>query len=145
MSDTDLNQELTHLTLQLLSLSQQLVTSKLRLEDVTKTGWMLMAKARFVSPAGGGCISMTQVPGDNLEAGVRVEARECVQDTKVRYHHHNLVTHVSDDDEEGVRRRKGEKEEDDDTDKKEKKSKTAKDPLKWFGVLSPPSLRQSQV
>ena len=48
MSDTDLNQELTHLTLQLLSLSQQLVTSKLRLEDVTKTGWMLMAKARFV-------------------------------------------------------------------------------------------------
>ena len=49
MSDTDLNQELTHLTLQLLTLSQQLVTSKLRLEDVTKTGWMLMAKARFVS------------------------------------------------------------------------------------------------
>ena len=90
---------------------------------------------------------MTQVPGDNLEAGVRVEARECVQDTKVRYHHHNLVTHVSDDDEEGVRRRKGEKDEDedDDTDKKDKKSKTAKDPLKWFGVLSPPSLRQSQV
>merc|ERR1719188_741712 len=58
-----------------------------------------------------------------------------------------MMAKARDDHEEGVRRRKGEKDEDedDDTDKKDKKSKTAKDPLKWFGVLSPPSLRQSQT
>ena len=53
MSDTEqtcdreeLDQELVTLTVKLLSLSQELITTKLRLETITKAGWMALAKAR---------------------------------------------------------------------------------------------------
>ena len=53
MSDTEptcdreeLDRELVTLTVKLLSLSQDLITAKLRLETVTKAGWMALAKAR---------------------------------------------------------------------------------------------------
>ena len=53
MSDTEqtgdreeLDQELVTLTVKLLSLSQELITAKLRLETITKAGWMALAKAR---------------------------------------------------------------------------------------------------
>ena len=56
MSDTEqtcdreeLDRELVTLTVKLLSLSQDLITTKLRLETVTKAGWMALAKARCVS------------------------------------------------------------------------------------------------
>ena len=56
MSDTELtcdrdelDRELVTLTVKLLSLSQELITAKLRLETVTKSGRMALAKARFVS------------------------------------------------------------------------------------------------
>ena len=56
MSDTELtcdrdelDRELVTLTVKLLSLSQELITAKLRLETVTKAGWMALAKARCVS------------------------------------------------------------------------------------------------
>ena len=56
MSDTELtcdrdelDRELVTLTVKLLSLSQELITAKLRLETVTKSGWMALAKARCVS------------------------------------------------------------------------------------------------
>ena len=56
MSDTEstcdreeLDRELVTLTVKLLSLSQDLITTNLRLETVTKTGWMDLAKARCVS------------------------------------------------------------------------------------------------
>ena len=56
MSDTEqtcdrdeLDRELVTLTVKLLSLSQDLITAKLRLETVTKAGWMALAKARCVS------------------------------------------------------------------------------------------------
>ena len=56
MSDTEptcdreeLDRELVTLTVKLLSLSQDLITAKLRLETVTKAGWMALAEARCVS------------------------------------------------------------------------------------------------
>ena len=56
MSDTEstcdrgeLDRELVTLTVKLLSLSQDLITAKLRLETVTKAGWMALAKARYVN------------------------------------------------------------------------------------------------
>ena len=56
MSDTEqtcdreeLDRELVTLTVKLLSLSQDLITTKLRLETVTKAGWMALAKARCVN------------------------------------------------------------------------------------------------
>ena len=45
----ELDRELVMLTVKLLSLSQDLITAKLRLETVTKAGWMALAKARCVS------------------------------------------------------------------------------------------------
>ena len=63
MTDTtsDLNDELLQLTLQLMTLSQDLVTNKLKLENMAKTGWIMMAKARYVSPGGVASISINQV------------------------------------------------------------------------------------
>ena len=86
---------------------------------------------------------MTQVPSTDMVASVRVERSECsVLDNSVRYHHHNIVTDsVSTPDNEGVRRRTKEQ---DQEDTKVTPSKS-KDPLKWFGFLSPPALKQSQV
>ena len=140
-SQGKLEAELTGLTLQLLTLSQDLVTAKLRLETLTKQGWLLLAKARYVSTGG---VSMTQVPTSDMVARVRVERSECsVTDNSVRYHHHNIVTDTepSSPDNEGVRRRTKEQEQESD---KVTPSKS-KDPLKWFGLLSPPALKQSQV
>ena len=140
-SQSKLETELTGLTLQLLTLGQDLVTAKLRLETLTKQGWLLLAKARYVSTGG---VSVTQVPTTDMVASVRVERSECsVMDNSVRYHHHNIVTdtEMSPPDNEGVRRRTKEQEQEN---TKVTPSKS-KDPLKWFGILSPPSLKQSQV
>ena len=56
MSDTvptcdreELDRELVTLTVKLLSLSQDHITAKLRLETVTKMGWMALTEARCVS------------------------------------------------------------------------------------------------
>ena len=77
----DLEAEMTNLTVELLSLSQDLVTAKLRLEAAAKSGWILLAKARYVSPGGG--VTISQVPsteGDKqMVAGVRIQTKECLQ------------------------------------------------------------------
>ena len=78
----ELEGEMTNLTVELLSLSQDLITAKLRLEAAAKTGWILLAKARYVSQAGGG-LTISQVPssqGDRqMVAGVRLNTKECLQ------------------------------------------------------------------
>ena len=80
----ELEAEMTNLTVELLSLSQDLITAKLRLEAAAKSGWILLAKARYVSQGGGGAgLSISQVPaseGDRqMVAGVRVNTKECLQ------------------------------------------------------------------
>ena len=76
----ELESELTNLTVSMLSLSQDLITAKLRLESAAKSGWILLAKARYVSPGG---VSLSQVPGSHGErevvASVRLDTRECLQ------------------------------------------------------------------
>ena len=77
----ELEAEMTNLTVELLSLSQDLITAKLRLEAAAKTGWILLAKARYVSQGGG--VTISQVPsteGDKqMVAGVRIHTKECLQ------------------------------------------------------------------
>ena len=141
---SDLETELSELSLQLLSLSQDLVTAKLRLESAARAGWILLAKARYVR----GGVSMDQVPAGEGEtemvARVRLETRECLQDNKVRYFHHSLLEEGQDEGDEeddglkqrgadGTRRRDG-----------RKRDLNTSEPLKWFGILTPPTLRQSQ-
>ena len=141
---SDLETELSELSLQLLSLSQDLVTAKLRLESAARAGWILLAKARYVR----GGVSMDQVPAGEGEtemvARVRLETRECLQDNKVRYFHHSLLEEGQDEGDEeddglkqrgadGTRRGDG-----------RKRDLNTSEPLKWFGILTPPTLRQSQ-
>ena len=93
----------------------------------------------------------TQVPTEHMTSTVLVTNEECVQDNSVRYYHHNIVTagdQVPGDQDQSTRHRRGKEtsDNDDNSDNTDKKVSSAKkDPLKWFGVLSPPSLRQSQV
>ena len=51
-SASELDRELTELTVRLLSLGQDLVTAKLRLEAAARAGWIAMARARYGSPFG---------------------------------------------------------------------------------------------
>ena len=50
--EDDLEKEMTDLTVQLVSLSQDLITAKLRLQSATRSGWILLAKARYVGGGG---------------------------------------------------------------------------------------------
>ena len=85
-----------------------------------------------------------QVPSSDVEASVHVAREECsVENNKVRYHHHSIVTDDNDDaSDEGVKNRKKADHTDDETVTPVKKSR---DPLRWFGILSPPALKQSQT
>ena len=78
---SELEAEMTNLTVELLSLSQDLITAKLRLEAAAKTGWILLAKARYVSQGGG--VTISQVPGSQgdrqMLAAVRINTKECLQ------------------------------------------------------------------
>ena len=71
--------------------------------------------------------------------------------SKVRFHHHNiLLPDTSDAANQGVKKRAGKGRDGTDTaeaveDITPSKSVGTKDPIKWFGVLSPPALKQSQV
>ena len=101
---------------------------------------------RYVTPGGGAAISVSRVPGDKMEAGVRTEVRECLGEDRVRYHHISLVTRNQvQDQEQGVKQRRGRPEPGDQEEKGKITPVRCKDPIKWFGVLSPPSLKQSQV
>ena len=106
-----------------------------------------MTNHRYVSPGGSAAISMSRVPGEEMEAGVRTEVRECLGEARVRYHHISILAQEETvEEQEGVKQRKGGKEESGAEEEQEKKTPVkSKDPLKWFGVLSPPSLKQSQV
>lgn len=146
---SSLEMEMTSLTIQLLSLTQDLVTAKLRMESTAKTGWMLLAKARYVSPGGPSSISRLQLPSSDSDKEViatkRILTEECMQgNTKVRYFHHTFEEERSASPaESGVKQRKN-------VDKKEaseveKHVTKQQEPLKWFGVLTPPALKQAQA
>ena len=142
-----LDNEMMELTVQLLTLSQNLINAKLKLENVSKNGWIMMAKTRYVS-GGVSSVSMAQVPSDDIVPTIRLHSRECAQENQVRYHHFNIADEdcseiVHEDKKEGLRLRKGDHSDDKVSEYDLMKPK-ARDPLKWFGVLSPPSLRQSQ-
>lgn len=73
-----------------------------------------------------------------MEACVRTEVRECLGEARVRYHHISILSHED-------RSRRGKEELGDEEEQEKKTPVKSKDPLKWFGVLSHPSFKQSQV
>ena len=93
-----------------------------------------------------------RVPSDGVEAGLKLDTQEVVTGgSKVRFHHHNiLLPDTADTVDQGVKKRAGKGHDGTDTaeaveDITPSKSVGTKDPIKWFGVLSPPALKQSQV
>ena len=53
---------------------------------------------------------MSRVPGEEMEAGVRTEVRECLGEARVRYHHISLLSEDPVEEKEGAKQRKGKQE-----------------------------------
>jgi len=151
MTTSNMDLELTSLTLQLLTLAQDLVNAKLKMEDNAKSGWILMAKARYVSPGGPTSISKLQLPSEESDkevvASKKVITEECIQEgTKVRYFHHSFEEKpaplpVPDS---CVKQRKNVEKKNVTGDNTDNAATKQQNPLKWFGVLTPPALKQAQ-
>lgn len=81
-----IHSELDHLSLRTLELSQELVSAKLRLENVMKEGFFLLAKARYSIGVRG--VSAMQLPSgkEPFKANVKITSDECVRtDSGVRF------------------------------------------------------------
>ena len=79
---SQVHSELDLLTLRSLELSQDLVTTKLKLEQHMKEGFFLMAKARFSN--GHSSVSSLQIPSGkdaagSFKANVRLSDLECIR------------------------------------------------------------------
>jgi len=148
-SGEEIVSELDSLVLQMLVLTQDLVTAKLNLESAAKNGWFQLAQARHKSGLGHTGLGRLQLPSEDGEkevtARVTLEREECLKEEGVRYNHFTEVktpkkTEVNEmdsklDSEGNVEEKSSVK----------KKVFDNADPIRWFGVLSPPSLKQSQA
>merc|ERR1712130_44888 len=113
-------------------MGQDLINTKLKLENVSKNGWIMMAKTRYVN-GGVSSVSVSQVPRDDIVSTIRLHSREYAQENDVRYHHFNIAgdieaENVHEEEEYGVRLRKGVKDGEIVSEKKPTKLKT-KDPI----------------
>merc|ERR1719219_2071042 len=84
-----------------------------------------------------------------MVAGVRIQTKECLQENQVRYFHHNLLEPGQSlcppdeaDEDDGLKQRGGQTGE---QRRDPPPSSGQSDPLKWFGLLTSPILRQSQA
>ena len=131
------------LALQLLALCQNLVDTKLLLETFMKEGFITLAQSRY-SMGGPSTVSCLQLPTEEwepFEAQKRVILSECMrQEIGFRFNYLSL-----DVDQPKVKNLGSELIHRNSSKEKVKEPLTAKrDPLKWFGVLLPNSMRQSQ-
>merc|ERR1719394_2366814 len=78
MTSESINNEMDALNLQLLTLSQELITKKLELETWTKQGYLTMAQARNAM-GGPHSVSQMQYPTTDIEATVTTDSEECVR------------------------------------------------------------------
>jgi len=96
--DVDYDAELSDIGVDLLVLAQQLVDAKVRLEQMTKNGWMDMAKARYIM--GSTSISALQLPqADDSETIIEpvrtVDKEECIRiENGVKYSNYTLNHHA---------------------------------------------------
>ena len=148
---TEFHEEMDALSMQLVVLSQDLVTKKLEVENWQKQGVLCMAQARNAM-GGPSTISQMQYPSEEMTASVRTNSDECVRakssvDGNVRFPYLSISEDTVKKNDLGVKRRKNIEELTADLSiQDDGKSDTlpSSDPLKWFGILVPNSLRQSQ-
>ena len=142
MSKNELNEQLDILSIELLALCQNYIDAKLQLEKFMKEGFITMAQARN-SMGGSSSVSALQLPNEDWEdfdATQKVSLSECKrQEINVKFKYLSLETGLKSSVENldsGLVNRKQKSEETTET--------KAKDPIKWFGVLVPQTLKQSQ-
>jgi len=149
-----IDQELGELAVDILLLSQELINTKLKLEDLARNGWVEMARARY--HLGPNSVSSLQLPTVDQEKPVRAQVKthldQCIRsDGHVRYNYLSLAIdgqRSSTDIPDGVRLRKTtdaaktavvESSPEDPVD-----NKKTEDPIRWFAMLPPSPLKQSQ-
>ena len=139
----DINDQLDEMAMQLLILCQSLVDTKLALENFMKEGFILLAKARYAMN-GPTSVSKLQLPNEDWEpfaANSKVILRHCERHeigVKFNYLSLEVEVHQVENLTSGLTHRKA-KVKDDQVIQKQKK-----DPIRWFGVLTPQALKQGQ-
>ena len=147
MTENEINEELDELALEYLLLNQNLIDTKLMLEQLMKEGFMGLAQSRYTMGRSSS-ISCLQLPNEEWEpfdANLKVKRSECLrQEINVKFNYLSLdydaePNVVENLDSQLVNRKKSK------TEKEITKTSVGKkDPLKWFGVLLPNTLKQSQ-
>ena len=153
-SEDNIHAELDDITMHLLILSQDLIEAKLALEQQTKSGFLGLAQSRK-SMGGPSSVSHLQIPSEESDDFVArfKTAREVQKSDKgdldfdyFSLEDKNVQDVVEDlDSKLGIQNRKNNDEESKDKDvNPAEDKKVGKDPIKWFGVLVPSMLRQTQ-
>ena len=153
-SEDNIHAELDDITMHLLILSQDLIKAKLALEQQTKSGFLGLAQSRK-SMGGPSSVSHLQIPSEESDDFVaRFKTAQEVQKSDkgdldfnfFSLEDKNVQDVVEDlDSKLGIQNRKNNDEESKDKDVNPAvDKKVGKDPIKWFGVLVPSMLRQTQ-
>ena len=152
----EVNDELDSLSYQLLVLSQDLIQVKLQLEEQSKLGFIGLAQSRKLM-GGSNSVSHLQIPSEDSTDFIarfktKKEEQKCysgdatfdyfsLQDGKID----QLVEELDSGLAIHQRKKQDDNEEESNCGNTNKEITLVKDPIKWFGVLVPNSLRQTQV
>lgn len=152
-SKEEINDQLDELAMQLLLLCQNLVDTKLLLEKFLKEGFIGLAQSRYAHAGGPNSISKLQLPTEDwepFEANKKVSLSQCMrQEIGVKFNYLSLEVDEPSKSQAKIENlgsselvQRGPKK----SEEKLKNNENAKkrDPLKWFGVLLPNSMKQSQ-
>ena len=152
----EVNDELDSLSYQLLVLSQDLIQVKLQLEEQSKLGFIGLAQSRKLM-GGSNSVSHLQIPSEDSTDFIarfktKKEEQKCYSgDATFDYfslQDGNIDQLVEELDSDLVLNQRKKQDDTNVTEanscNKKKNLPEAKDPIKWFGVLVPNSLRQTQ-
>ena len=152
----EVNDELDSLSYQLLVLSQDLIQVKLQLEEQSKLGFIGLAQSRKLM-GGSNSVSHLQIPSEDSTDFIarfktKKEEQKCYSgDATFDYfslQDGNIDQLVEELDSDLVLNQRKTQDDTEETEaiscNKKKNLPEAKDPIKWFGVLVPNSLRQTQ-
>ena len=153
----EVHDELDQLAYQLLVLSQDLIQVKLQLEEQSKLGFIGLAQSRKLM-GGSNSVSHLQIPSEDSTDFIarfktKKEEQKCYSgDATFNYfslQDGNIDQLVEELDSDLVLNQRKKQDNNEETEANSCNTKknlpTAKDPIKWFGVLVPNSLRQTQV
>ena len=152
----EVNDELDSLSYQLLVLSQDLIQVKLQLEEQSKLGFIGLAQSRKLM-GGSNSVSHLQIPSEDSTDFIarfktKKEEQKCYSgDATFDYfslQDGNIDQLVEELDSDLVLNQRKKQDDTKETEANSCNTKKnlpeAKDPIKWFGVLVPNSLRQTQ-